>query len=158
LHLGRARCRCRSIYDTVYESRDKLYVLAYACQEEQANEWFFFVPTGNDLSAGSLCLRQWTPVCAINATATSQTCDSLAEKWNITPSIFVNYNDNVNDACSNLVIGQPVRVLHISTVGWRADWPISSVFSTVLRLDQCVRLQIFHGIFDLSTMNGCHLG
>ncbi|KAH9992904.1 hypothetical protein BJV77DRAFT_1000571 [Russula vinacea] len=64
----------------------------------------------NDLSAGSLCLRQWTPVCAINATATSQTCDSLAEKWNITPSIFVNYNDNVNDACSNLVIGQPYCV------------------------------------------------
>ncbi|KAF8470939.1 hypothetical protein DFH94DRAFT_205359 [Russula ochroleuca] len=64
----------------------------------------------NDLSAGALCLKQWTPVCTLNATATSQTCDGLAEKWDITQSDFVNYNDNVNDACSNLVIGQPYCV------------------------------------------------
>ncbi|KAF8477975.1 hypothetical protein DFH94DRAFT_75096 [Russula ochroleuca] len=64
----------------------------------------------NDFPGGTLCLKQWTPTCTLNATATNQTCDALADVWNITSSDFVEYNDNVNDTCSNLVIGQPYCV------------------------------------------------
>ncbi|KAH9985729.1 hypothetical protein BJV77DRAFT_951593 [Russula vinacea] len=63
-----------------------------------------------DVDCGTLCLQQYTPTCTLNATATSQVCGALAEDWNITSSDFVEYNDNVNATCDNLVIGQPYCV------------------------------------------------
>ncbi|KAI0274285.1 hypothetical protein BGY98DRAFT_920913, partial [Russula aff. rugulosa BPL654] len=63
------------------------------------------------LSAGGdpVCTRQYTPQCTLNATATNQSCSGLAATWNISASDFVQYNDNVNDTCGNLTVGQPVR-------------------------------------------------
>lgn len=58
----------------------------------------------------SLCIRSWQPTCTLNETATNTTCDDLASQWNITQPDFVNYNDNVNDNCTNLVVGQPYCV------------------------------------------------
>lgn len=57
-----------------------------------------------------LCIRGWQPICTLNETATNTTCDGLASQWNITQPDFVNYNDNVNDNCTNLVVGQPYCV------------------------------------------------
>ena len=57
-----------------------------------------------------LCTKGWQPKCTLNATATDTTCNTLATKWNITQQDFVNYNDNVNDGCTNLVVKQSVRV------------------------------------------------
>ena len=61
--------------------------------------------------AGSpLCTRQYTPVCTLNGTATSDTCDDLVTLYNMTVSDFVEYNDDVDDKCDDLVVGNPVRV------------------------------------------------
>ncbi|KAH9067778.1 hypothetical protein EDB87DRAFT_41526 [Lactarius vividus] len=46
------------------------------------------------------------PACKTYATATDTTCDGLAPKFGLTPKKFVEYNDNVNDDCTNLVPGQ----------------------------------------------------
>ncbi|KAH9048734.1 hypothetical protein EDB84DRAFT_1556739 [Lactarius hengduanensis] len=63
------------------------------------------------LPAGEvLCIKTWQPTCTLNATATDTTCDGLASKWNITQVDFVNYNDDVNGNCTDLVSGQSVRV------------------------------------------------
>jgi hypothetical protein len=53
---------------------------------------------------------QYTPNCTLNDTATSQTCDGLAAKWNLTVTRFVEYNDDIDDSCNDLVVGDPVRV------------------------------------------------
>jgi hypothetical protein len=53
---------------------------------------------------------QYTPNCTLNDTATSQTCDGLAAKWNLTVTRFVEYNDDISDSCNDLVVGDPVRV------------------------------------------------
>ena len=73
--------------------------------------FFFFVTTGGaPLSTGaSVCMKQYTPACTLNATPTNQTCTGLAAKSNITTNAFVQYNDDVDDACGNLTVGQPVR-------------------------------------------------
>jgi hypothetical protein len=67
---------------------------------------------GNDaLTPGNdVCMAQYLPTCTLNKTATSSTCDGLATTWNITVANFVAYNNNVNDDCNNLVVGDPVRV------------------------------------------------
>ncbi|KAI9448919.1 hypothetical protein F5148DRAFT_689899 [Russula earlei] len=57
-----------------------------------------------------LCTKQYTPICTLNETATTQKCDQLAAKWNITTSEFVQYNDDVDDACDDLVPGNPYCV------------------------------------------------
>jgi len=57
-----------------------------------------------------LCIKGQTPTCASYATATDTTCDGLASQGNITPKEFVQYNENVNDDCTNLVVGQPYCV------------------------------------------------
>ncbi|KAH8979898.1 hypothetical protein EDB92DRAFT_1902297 [Lactarius akahatsu] len=63
------------------------------------------------LPAGEvLCTKTWDPTCTLNATATDTTCDGLASKWNITQADFINYNDNVNGDCTDLVSGQPYCV------------------------------------------------
>ncbi|KAH9973923.1 hypothetical protein BJV74DRAFT_731403, partial [Russula compacta] len=54
----------------------------------------------------SICLKQYTPPCTLNATATDKTCDGLASKWNISVNDFAAYNDNVDQGCDNLVVGQ----------------------------------------------------
>jgi hypothetical protein len=115
----------------------------------------FFVPTGNDLPGGTLCLQQYTPTCTLNATATSQVCGALAEDWNITSSDFVEYNDNVNATCDNLVIGQPVRVPSAPYAVRLTDQCLGS-FSIVLRLDRWVLSRQPDPV--LSAMNGYHLG
>jgi len=59
------------------------------------------------LQAGDeLCTRAFLPLCTLNATATSTTCGGLANQWQITTSDFIEYNDNVNQDCSNLNVGQ----------------------------------------------------
>jgi len=55
---------------------------------------------------GRLCVKMQKPNCTRNATATDTTCNALAAQWELTPILFVGYNDNVNDDCTNLVIGQ----------------------------------------------------
>ena len=47
----------------------------------------------------------------MNQTATETTCDYLLAQWGLTVSDFVALNDNVDDACDNLVIGQPVCII-----------------------------------------------
>jgi len=78
--------------------------------KRKLNESSFFVPTGTSpLSAGdSMCTRQFTPNCTLNDTATAKTCNDLANKWNISATNFVLYNDNVDDNCANLTTGQSV--------------------------------------------------
>lgn len=51
----------------------------------------------------------YTPTCYVNQTATETTCNYLLARWELTVADFVALNDNVDDACGNLVIGQPVR-------------------------------------------------
>ncbi|KAH9044981.1 hypothetical protein EDB83DRAFT_2523625 [Lactarius deliciosus] len=46
------------------------------------------------------------PACKTYATATDKTCDALASKFGLAPKKFVEYNDNVNSDCTNLVPGQ----------------------------------------------------
>jgi len=53
-----------------------------------------------------LCIKVKTPTCTRQATATATNCDGLASQYNITPAEFVEYNDNVNSDCTNLVVGQ----------------------------------------------------
>jgi hypothetical protein len=64
------------------------------------------LPPGTDA-----CLRKFTPVCTLNKTATNTTCDTMAVRWNITKEVFVSYNNDVNNNCTDLIIGKPVRVL-----------------------------------------------
>ncbi|KAF8272635.1 hypothetical protein EI94DRAFT_1697326 [Lactarius quietus] len=66
-----------------------------------------------------LCVKSWQPTCTLNETATSTTCDGLASEWNITSSDFVDYNDNVNDDCTNLVVGQPIESSDGPSSVWR---------------------------------------
>ncbi|KAI0316302.1 hypothetical protein OF83DRAFT_1173016 [Amylostereum chailletii] len=53
-----------------------------------------------------VCLRQYTPPCTVDVPASETTCQSLIYQWKITQSQFVQMNDDVDDACDNLVIGQ----------------------------------------------------
>ncbi|KAI9430889.1 hypothetical protein H4582DRAFT_2072159 [Lactarius indigo] len=63
------------------------------------------------LPAGKvLCIKQSTPTCKQQDPATATTCDGLLSKWGLSRDQFVEYNDDVNDDCSNLVPGQSVRV------------------------------------------------
>ena len=50
-----------------------------------------------------------TPTCTKEVTATSTTCDGLLPQ-SLSKVTFVEFNDNVNDDCTNLVPGQSVRV------------------------------------------------
>ncbi|KAH9177182.1 hypothetical protein EDB89DRAFT_1934801, partial [Lactarius sanguifluus] len=54
----------------------------------------------------SLSARKPVPACKTHATATETTCGALANKFGLTPQKFVEYNDNVNSDCTNLVPGQ----------------------------------------------------
>ena len=77
--------------------------------DESPSLSFFVTTGGGTLSTGaSVCTKQYTPACTLNATATNQTCTGLAAKSNITTNAFVQYNDDVDDACGNLTVGQPV--------------------------------------------------
>ncbi|KAI9440936.1 hypothetical protein H4582DRAFT_1940237 [Lactarius indigo] len=46
------------------------------------------------------------PACKTHATATETTCNGLAPKFGLTPKKFVEFNNNVNEDCTNLVPGQ----------------------------------------------------
>ena len=48
--------------------------------------------------------------------ATETTCNNLAAEWELSVSDFVQLNDDVDDACDDLVVGQNVR------------WPMPSQF------------------------------
>ncbi|KAH9044976.1 hypothetical protein EDB83DRAFT_2553909 [Lactarius deliciosus] len=56
-----------------------------------------------------LCIEQpksdLAPACKTKATATGKTCDDLVSKFGLTPKKFVEYNDDVNSDCTNLVPG-----------------------------------------------------
>ncbi|KAH9044978.1 hypothetical protein EDB83DRAFT_2523624 [Lactarius deliciosus] len=54
----------------------------------------------------SLLAQKPAPACKTHATATDTTCDALANKFGLTRQKFVEYNDNVNSDCTNLVPGQ----------------------------------------------------
>jgi len=63
------------------------------------------VDCNNALTAGtSLCMKQYTPICTLNDTATSADCTPLTTKWNISASKFIQYNDNVNN-CTDITTG-----------------------------------------------------
>ncbi|KAH8989308.1 hypothetical protein EDB83DRAFT_2559650 [Lactarius deliciosus] len=59
------------------------------------------IPAGKSLLA-----QKPAPACKTQATATDTTCDALATKFGLTRQKFVEYNDNVNSDCTNLVPGQ----------------------------------------------------
>lgn len=63
----------------------------------------------------------YQPICTLNETATNTTCDGLASQWNISQADFINYNDNVNDNCTDLVVGQPVRIFLLWTGLYAGD-------------------------------------
>lgn len=77
---------------------------------KRADERFLRTGDATLPTNSSVCLRQYTPTCTLNATATDKTCDGLASKWSISVDDFVEYNDDVDQGCDNLVVGQPVRV------------------------------------------------
>ncbi|KAH9034071.1 hypothetical protein EDB85DRAFT_2274553 [Lactarius pseudohatsudake] len=54
----------------------------------------------------SLLAQKPAPACKTQATATDTSCNGLATKFGLTPQKFVEYNDNVNSDCTNLVPGQ----------------------------------------------------
>ncbi|KAH8987247.1 hypothetical protein EDB92DRAFT_1135352 [Lactarius akahatsu] len=54
----------------------------------------------------SLLAQKPAPACKTQATATDTSCDALATKFGLTRQKFVEYNDNVNSDCTNLVPGQ----------------------------------------------------
>jgi hypothetical protein len=62
-----------------------------------------------------LCIAGKTPTCTRYAPATDTKCDGLASQYSITPAEFVEYNENVNDDCTNLVAQQSVRVFLFCT-------------------------------------------
>ncbi|KAI0037127.1 hypothetical protein K488DRAFT_81353 [Vararia minispora EC-137] len=62
------------------------------------------------MGASTVCLRKFLPTCTLNATAHETTCNDLATYFNLTQSQFVQLNDNVDNACDNLVIGAPYCV------------------------------------------------
>ncbi|KAH9177196.1 hypothetical protein EDB89DRAFT_2064813 [Lactarius sanguifluus] len=71
------------------------------------------IPAGKVLCIKKLKTRMWAhrskkpaPACKTYATATDTTCDALASKFGLAPGKFVEYNDNVNSDCTNLVPGQ----------------------------------------------------
>ena len=52
----------------------------------------------------------WTPSCTHEVVAQeNDTCATLAATWNITVSDLIQDNDNLDEACDNLVPGQQVR-------------------------------------------------
>ncbi|KAF8263188.1 hypothetical protein EI94DRAFT_1704188 [Lactarius quietus] len=55
---------------------------------------------------GRLCIQVNTPACTNYATATDTSCDGLAAQYGLSATQFVAYNDDVNNDCSNLVVGQ----------------------------------------------------
>jgi hypothetical protein len=69
------------------------------------------IPTtgGSALNAGFLCISMTDPPCKHSEPASKTTCDDLAQKWNLSIQGFVNLNRDVNNQCTNLVLGQYVR-------------------------------------------------
>jgi hypothetical protein len=55
-------------------------------------------------------VRQYTPTCTLNATATYDKCNDLAMQFNITVPDLIEYNDDIDEKCDNLVAGKLVRV------------------------------------------------
>lgn len=98
-----------SMIQSMNPSIDCTFFRTHSRRSEAYEPSLFFVTTGNgSLSAGDpVCTKQFTPNCTLNATATSQTCNGLANTSNITTNDFVNYNSDVG--CNNLTIGKPVR-------------------------------------------------
>ncbi|KAI0247489.1 hypothetical protein BJV78DRAFT_1133149 [Lactifluus subvellereus] len=73
---------------------------------------------GGTLTPGNvICTKQHTPTCALTKPATSTKCDELAAACNITVDKFVEYNDDVNNNCDNLI----VETLYVCFVCLR-DW------------------------------------
>ncbi|KAH9175679.1 hypothetical protein EDB89DRAFT_329926 [Lactarius sanguifluus] len=66
------------------------------------------------LPAGNvLCIRQTTPTGKLQAPATDTTCDGLMSKLGLSQDQFAEYDDDVNNDCSNLVPGQSIHVLRV---------------------------------------------
>jgi hypothetical protein len=106
---------------------------------------------GTHTPGHSLCIKQSTPICAQNDTATGSTYDGLTSKWNITQRHFYRLNDDVNHNCTNLVPGQTVRFFLPSL--WSEIFVLlvclftDSSLRLVLRCDQWVsswQLHKFH--------------
>ncbi|VDC03804.1 unnamed protein product [Peniophora sp. CBMAI 1063] len=62
------------------------------------------------MGVSSLCLQEITLPCTLNATAWESKCNDLASEYQLSVDQFVQLNNNVNDACSNLVAGEPYCV------------------------------------------------
>jgi len=68
----------------------------------------FMNPTmdcGNLPAGERLCLQMYKAGCARQAIATTTTCDALAAQYSLTRIEFVDYNSDVNDKCTNLIVG-----------------------------------------------------
>ena len=50
----------------------------------------------------------FTPTCTLSVPADQTTCNDLASAYSLTVPQFVQLNDNVNSACSNLSVGEDV--------------------------------------------------
>ncbi|GJE85421.1 hypothetical protein PsYK624_015000 [Phanerochaete sordida] len=61
---------------------------------------------GPPMDVHEVCLRSYTPTCVVWQPATETTCEGLAAAWQITPADFVALNDDVDDACDDLVVGE----------------------------------------------------
>ncbi|KZV67099.1 hypothetical protein PENSPDRAFT_654366 [Peniophora sp. CONT] len=62
------------------------------------------------MGVSSVCLQQILLPCTLNATAWESTCNDLAGEYQLSTDQFVQLNDNVNAACSNLIAGEPYCV------------------------------------------------
>ncbi|EKM57497.1 uncharacterized protein PHACADRAFT_206398 [Phanerochaete carnosa HHB-10118-sp] len=61
---------------------------------------------GPPMDVHEVCLDSYTPPCFLWVPANETTCDNLAVQWEISVALFVQYNDNVDDACDDLIIGE----------------------------------------------------
>lgn len=61
---------------------------------------------GPPMDVHEVCMRSYTPTCTVWQPATETTCNDLAATWQITVDEFVQLNDDVDDACDDLVVGQ----------------------------------------------------
>ncbi|VDB92375.1 unnamed protein product [Peniophora sp. CBMAI 1063] len=57
------------------------------------------------MNTPTVCLQQFKPTCTLNSTAWETTCNDQASHFNLSVSDFVLLNDNVDNACDNLQIG-----------------------------------------------------
>ena len=141
MRLDRGEEWCWPVFGRVHELRCRLYVLRERARmrvrSNELNSNVLLTGDSSLTSGTSICLKQYTPLCTLNDTATTTECTPLTTKWNITTSNFVEYNEDVDD-CNNITSGKPVRFWIMKCVPDAVGLTFPRPFSSVLCLDRWV--------------------